>query len=106
MPTQTTMPELRHGDTGSSVRQLQEQLKALGYDPGPIDGDFGPKTERAVKRFQAATKQPESGVVDAATWTMLGGARIVETAKDAVDAAASALGFGPTAEEFVQLCLQ
>jgi peptidoglycan hydrolase-like protein with peptidoglycan-binding domain len=27
------------------VRDLQQALKALGYDPGPIDGVFGDATE-------------------------------------------------------------
>jgi len=31
---------------------VQQQLKRLGYDPGPVDGIFGPKTEAAVKKFQ------------------------------------------------------
>jgi Putative peptidoglycan binding domain len=33
-------PELRKGSTDPAVRDLQEALKALGYDPGPIDGNF------------------------------------------------------------------
>ena len=36
------------------MRDLQEALKALGYDPGPLDGVFGAKTESAVKEFQQA----------------------------------------------------
>ena len=35
-------------------RQIQVRLKALGYDPGPIDGIYGRLTRRAVKAFQAA----------------------------------------------------
>jgi hypothetical protein len=31
----------------------QEWLYALGINPGPIDGDFGEKTKRAVKAFQS-----------------------------------------------------
>lgn len=30
----------------------QKALSSLGYDPGPIDGLFGPKTQKAVKEFQ------------------------------------------------------
>jgi peptidoglycan hydrolase-like protein with peptidoglycan-binding domain/TPR repeat protein len=36
------------------VRRLQRELAAAGYAPGPIDGRYGPLTERAVRRFQAA----------------------------------------------------
>lgn len=37
---------------GEDVRMLQSALKARGYDPGQIDGVYGKKTERAVRRFQ------------------------------------------------------
>ena len=43
---------LRRGSRGSEVKTLQEQLKAAGFDPGPLDGIFGPKTLAAVKAFQ------------------------------------------------------
>lgn len=43
---------LRHGDKGEAVTQLQLRLKAAGYDPGDIDGDYGRKTEDAVLAFQ------------------------------------------------------
>jgi len=45
-------PLLEKGATGTTVRQLQEALKGLGYDPGPVDGSFGDKTETAVKKLQ------------------------------------------------------
>lgn len=44
---------LKQGDRGADVRELQLKLKAAGYDPGDIDGDFGVKTEAAVFAFQA-----------------------------------------------------
>lgn len=41
------------GSSGTEVRMVQQGLAAAGFDPGPIDGVFGQKTERAVKAFQA-----------------------------------------------------
>jgi len=43
---------LQRGDTGSAVESLQEDLNAAGYNSGPTDGDFGPKTEAALQQFQ------------------------------------------------------
>ena len=43
---------LKPGDKGSEVEQLQLKLKAAGYDPGEVDGDYGPKTTAAVLAFQ------------------------------------------------------
>lgn len=45
---------LRDGDYGTDVVELQTRLKAVGYDPGEIDGEFGPNTEDAVEALQTA----------------------------------------------------
>jgi peptidoglycan hydrolase-like protein with peptidoglycan-binding domain len=37
-----------------SVKQLQQALKDKGFDPGPIDGIKGPRTEAAIQQAQAA----------------------------------------------------
>lgn len=34
------------------TRQIQEALKTKGFDPGPIDGMMGPKTEAAIIAFK------------------------------------------------------
>jgi len=47
-------PVLKKGFNDPAVRDLQEALHALGYDPGPADGVFGARTETAVKKFQQA----------------------------------------------------
>lgn len=41
-------------------RQIQRQLTLLDYDPGGIDGIFGPGTRGAIKRFQEKAGFPAS----------------------------------------------
>ena len=43
---------LRNGSVGKDVEDLQRRLKAAGYDPGEIDGEYGRNTEAAVKALQ------------------------------------------------------
>lgn len=77
-------PVLRKGDKGQAVKELQEALKRLGHDPGPIDGIFGPKTEAAVQSFQQAAKITVDGIVGPQTWAALEAAlRASEGAKPA-----------------------
>ena len=61
--------DLKNGDEGPDVKQLQENLIELGFDCGPYgaDGEFGDCTEMAVEAFQRAYGLPETGVYDAAT---------------------------------------
>ena len=42
------------GHGSGAVRALQRRLMRAGYPPGPIDGRYGPRTDQAVTRFQAA----------------------------------------------------
>jgi peptidoglycan hydrolase-like protein with peptidoglycan-binding domain len=61
-------PLLRKGSTGVAVRQLQQALTDLGYDPDPVDGRFGMKTESAVKAFQHDRRLTVDGIVGDFTW--------------------------------------
>ncbi|MFD2110554.1 proton-conducting transporter membrane subunit [Thiorhodococcus fuscus] len=47
--------------TNRLVYLLQEQLGALGFDPGPVDGLIGPRTRDAVRTFQEARGIPQTG---------------------------------------------
>src|SRR5919106_1717052 len=49
------------------VRALQRKLRALGWQPGRLDGLFGPRTEAAVVRLQRRQGLPAKGLVDART---------------------------------------
>lgn len=63
-------PTLRKGNKGESVKELQNLLKAKGYDL-QADGDFGPITESAVKLYQKSKGLTVDGIVGKMTWTSL-----------------------------------
>jgi lysozyme len=58
---------LRLGSQGIQVAQLQEILRSLGLDPGPIDGIFGIQTLTAVKLFQQQHNLQSDGIVGSLT---------------------------------------
>lgn len=62
---------LREGDTGVKVKELQERLKAQGFNPGPIDSIFGIGTVQAVISFQKYHGLNADGVVGPTTWKVL-----------------------------------
>jgi peptidoglycan hydrolase-like protein with peptidoglycan-binding domain len=61
-------PVLRKGSNDPAVLDLQHALRALGHDPGPIDGVFGDATEAAVKTFQEQREITVDGIVGKITW--------------------------------------
>lgn len=66
-----TLNQLSKGSTGEQVKTLQRLLNALGYNCGNVDGDFGTKTDAAVRKFQKASALAVDGVVGAYTWNAL-----------------------------------
>ena len=61
-------PHLR----GDDVLLLQQRLLALGYsEVGTPDGDFGAKTDAAVRHFQEVNGLEADGVVGPKTWERL-----------------------------------
>ncbi len=71
LTTSSSSPELSAGDFGAAVTELQNLLKRAGVPTGPVDGDFGPMTTAAVKRFQASRGLPVDGVAGPRTWAAL-----------------------------------
>lgn len=46
------------------TREAQQLLTDLGYDPGPVDGDYGRRTADAVKAFQRDAGIIQDGWID------------------------------------------
>ena len=66
---------LRSGAQGADVRQLQANLKALGYGGDlKVDGEFGAKTRAAVKGWQRDAGLDDDGAVDLGEVVFLPGA--------------------------------
>jgi peptidoglycan hydrolase-like protein with peptidoglycan-binding domain len=67
---------------GPDVRQLQRNLAALGFDPGPADGVFGWATQLAVQRWQLASGETVTGSIPLGAVAFLPGALRVTTTPD------------------------
>lgn len=72
LPLLTTT--LKPGASGSQVRALQRALASLGFQAGTIDGDYGPATTSAVKRFQQSAKLTTDGILGPRTLQALNNA--------------------------------
>jgi hypothetical protein len=57
---------------GAQVVAVQRKLAAVGLDPGPIDGEFGPMSKAAVTTFQITRGLEVDGVVGPNTAEKLG----------------------------------
>ena len=65
------IPELRRGAVGPAAAALQAALQKRNFDPGEIDGDLGPRTEEALRRFQSARGLAADGICGSGTWSAL-----------------------------------
>jgi peptidoglycan hydrolase-like protein with peptidoglycan-binding domain len=72
---------LRDGESGKDVRQLEENLQALGYGGMTVDGEFTGATEAAVEEWQDDRGLEVTGVVDAGQVVFLDGAVRVKEVK-------------------------
>jgi Putative peptidoglycan binding domain len=49
------------------IRQVQQRLQAVGFNPGSMDGALGPQTREALRWFQNTKGLPPTGEPDEAT---------------------------------------
>jgi hypothetical protein len=64
-PSSEAMPDR------SLVRDTQVALRDAGFDPGRIDGVMGPRTQAALREFQASQGLPQTGRLDPTTQKQL-----------------------------------
>jgi hypothetical protein len=67
----SNMPTLRIGSKNESVKYLQLSLNRIGNYGLLPDGDFGAKTDAAVKDFQRKNFLAVDGIVGTFTWSLL-----------------------------------
>ena len=70
-----SLPMLKKGSKGDTVKALQILLIGYGYPCGKygVDGDFGSSTENAVRSYQQYEKLAVDGIVGPDTWSKLMG---------------------------------
>lgn len=66
------------GDSGTGVKSLQQALEKAGFNPGTIDGAFGPGTQAAVIAFQRSEGLVPDGVAGLRTQAAL---KMIRSAK-------------------------
>ena len=66
-----TLPLLKNGERGNSVKAIQQLLNARGFSCGAADGIFGEKTQIAVAQYQKSKKLTADGVVGENTYNAL-----------------------------------
>lgn len=89
-PAASSSATLRRGSTGSAVKTLQGNLIMLGYLSDTADGQFGAKTEAAVRRYQSKNHLGADGIAGAKTRAAI--AKEVLTVNKVIDTAKSYLG--------------
>jgi len=62
---------LKVGSKSETVRAVQRMLAGMGFHPEGIDGKYGPKTEKAVIRFQESEYLYADGIVGPVTMEAL-----------------------------------
>ncbi|SHJ76901.1 M14 family metallopeptidase [Paramaledivibacter caminithermalis] len=65
------MKILKLGSQGTDVMEIQSLLKKIGYNPGPIDGSYGPRTKEAVIAFQKDNDLDADGIIGPQTYKIL-----------------------------------
>lgn len=70
--TAADQPCARKGTVAEGVKNIQQRLNGLGCNPPlVVDGNFGPRTQEAVQRFQADHSLAADGIVGSRTWRQL-----------------------------------
>lgn len=72
-PPAAKTPQQQLADIGVNPRDLQQMLASRGFDPGPIDGIMGKKTQLALARLKQELGLPATADINAEIWQQLVG---------------------------------
>jgi peptidoglycan hydrolase-like protein with peptidoglycan-binding domain len=84
------------------TKQVQERLHEQGFDAGPVNGDFGSKTQAALAQFQLSRALPAGGQLDEQTLAELGverGAQAVEAGGNSSSGASAPASDTPASDK-------
>lgn len=71
LPVIGTDAKLKLYSVSEDVKTAEKMLKALGYNPGRVDGYFDWNTKTAVEAFQMHEKMQPTGIINGDTATKL-----------------------------------
>lgn len=57
-------PLVSEGPYSEFISEVQRRLHQAGFDAGPVNGDFGQKTQAALAQYQISESIPASGALD------------------------------------------
>ena len=80
---------LRLGDSGTQVKKLQQNLKALGYFKSTVTGTFGSVTRDAVVKFQKAHSLTADGIATSKTLSKITAALSASSASGSASSSSS-----------------
>jgi peptidoglycan hydrolase-like protein with peptidoglycan-binding domain len=93
-----TFRDISPSTRGGDVRQIEEALARLGFDPGPIDGIYDEKTSAAVERWYKSSGRDPFGATREQSAALLA---LEKDLSDAVRARLAASAAHETAERAV-----
>lgn len=98
-------PLISPGAKGDKVKDLQARLKQLGRFSVLIDGEYGPMTEKAVKKFQLKHGLADTGKVDQQTLDKLNSKTRKPTADELANVTPKAKGEDAAGVKLDQRCM-
>ena len=63
---------VQQGPSRTRMKEIQTALKERGYNPGPVDGQWGSRSSAALKQFEKDHQLPADGKLDSLALITLG----------------------------------
>jgi len=109
-PTPTPNRPTPTSSADKEVRWVQQNLKNLGYDPGPVDGVTGARTRSAIIAFQTDISVAPTGTIDEILFAQLRqmtkiNQKSSSTKTDTGKIIGSGTGFFITRDGYILTCL-